>query len=147
METLSALPEWVNGYQPAIAASIILCLLVLIQGLLGAFFGILLGREEPGGKLKGDYNEFGFRTLRAHINSAENLPVFAFSLLLAIIAGASPGWVNWLAGLYVAVRALHWLIYYAGIGPNNNGPRTMVFGLGQTFNFVLAGTALFALYN
>lgn len=147
METLSALPEWMNAYRPAIAASILLCLLVLTQGLLGAIFGITLGREEPGGKFKGDYTEFGFRTLRTHINSAENLPVFAFSLLLAMIVGANPVWVNWLAGLYVAVRAAHWLIYYAGIGPNNNGPRTMVFGLGQTFNFLLAGVALFALYT
>jgi uncharacterized MAPEG superfamily protein len=147
METLSALPEWISDYRPAITASIFLCLLVLIQGLLGAIFGIVLGREEPGGKLQGDYNEFGYRTLRAHINSSENLPVFAFSLLLAMIVGASPGWVNWLAGLYVAARATHWIIYYAGIGPNNNGPRTMVFGLGQMFNLLLAGVAFFALYS
>ena len=147
METLSALPEWMSDYRPAIMASIILCLLILLQGLLGAIFGIALGREEPGGRLKGDYSEFGFRALRAHANSSENLPVFAFSLLLAMIVGANPGWVNWLAGFYVATRVIHSIIYYGGIGPNNNGPRTMVFGLGQMSNLLLAGGAFVALYN
>ena len=147
METLNTLPEWVSGYRPAIGASIILCLGVLMQNQLGWIFGIVRGREQPGGKLQGDYSEFGFRALRTFINSAENLPVFALSLLLAMIAGASPAWVNWLAGLYVAARGFHWIIYYAGVGPNNNGPRSMLFGLGWTFNLLLAGVALFALYN
>ncbi len=95
----------------------------------------------------GDYSEFGFRAPRAHLNSAENFGVFAFSLLLAVIVGASVAWVNWLAWLYVAARGFHRIIYYAGIGPNFNGPRSMVFGLDWMLNFLRAAVALFALFN
>lgn len=146
METLNALPDWVGGYRPAIAASMVLCLLVLTQAVLGVIFGIVVGREEPGGKLKGDYSEFGFRTLRTYLNSTETIAVFAFSLLLAMIAGASPGWVNWLAVLYVAARGLHGAFYYAGLGPNIAGPRTMAFVFCWSINVLLAVVALFALF-
>lgn len=145
METLRVLPDWAGAYQPAIVAATLLCLLVLAQTGLGVVFGIVMGREEPGGKYRGDYSEFGFRTLRTYINSTETLAVFAFSLLLAILAGADPGWVNWLAALYVAARGLHWVFYYAGAGPNVGGPRTMAFVTGWIINILLAAVALLAL--
>jgi uncharacterized MAPEG superfamily protein len=147
METLNALPDWVSGYRPAIAASMVLCLLVLTQTVLGVIFGIVVGPEEPGGKYKGDYGEFGFRTLRSYSNSTETIAVFAFSLLLAMIAGASPGWVNWLAVLYIVARVFHWVFYYAGLGPNIGGPRTVAFVLGWIINVLLAVIALFALFG
>jgi uncharacterized MAPEG superfamily protein len=108
-------------------------------------FGFIIGHEEPGGKLRGGYGDFGFRTLRTYQNSTETVAVFAFSLLLAMIVGANSSWINWLAVFYVIARSLHWLFYYAGVGPNVGGPRTMAFVLAWAINIGLIVAALLAL--
>lgn len=145
MDTLNTLPDWASGYRLAIVALAVLCLMVLIQTVLGVIFGMIVGREEPGGKYVGGYDEFGFRTLRTHLNSTETLAVFAISLLLALFAKVSPEWVNGLAILYVATRILYWILYYAGVGRNKGGPRTIIFVAGWATNVVLATLALFSL--
>lgn len=141
MDIIEGLP----AYHPAIVAATVLCLLVLAQTGLGVLFGMVLGREEPGGRYKGDYGELGFRALRTYDNSTETVAVFAFSLVLAVIASVNPFWVNVLAVLYVASRGFHGIFYYAGLGPNVGGPRTMAFVLGWVVNIVLAAMALAAL--
>ena len=49
--------------------------------------------------------------------------------------------------LYVAARGVHQIIYYAGIGSNAKGPRSMVFGLSSPCNIDLAALALAAVFN
>jgi len=67
------------------------------------------------------------------------------SLFLAVAIGVNPRLVNWLAVIHVAARFLYWILYYAGIGPNNNGPRTAIFGVAFLSGLVLAVAALWRL--
>ena len=137
--------EIMSTYQPAILAACLLCLIVLVQSFLGSIFGLVQGGNLPGGKFKGDYGDFGFRTIRTHLNSVENLSAFVLALLLAIVASAPAEWVNNLAVAHVVARAIYWLIYYKGIGPNETGPRTIVFVTGWGLNLALAIVALVAI--
>lgn len=133
-----------SAYHPALIALAILCIAVLIQSFLAGIFGLAKGNEIPGKPLRGDHDNFSFRSIRAYGNSVENLPAFGWVLLLAIIGGASPKLVNWLAGIHVTLRLIYWGIYYAGVGKVAGGPRTMVYVLAWLVNLVLAIVALLA---
>ena len=91
------------------------------------------------------YKDLGFRVIRTHANSVENLPVFGFAVLLAIVAGVSSAWVNWLAIIHLVCRSAFWVIYYMALGKTAGGPRTIVYVLGWLTNMILVSMALFAL--
>ncbi len=135
----------ISAYQPAIVALAVLCVMVLVQALLTAPLGFLKEEQAPGMPLRGDHELLSFRVLRTYANSAENLPVFGFTLGVAMIAGVSPLVVNWLAGLHVVARLLFWVIYYSGVGKVAGGPRSMAYVGGSACNLALAGMALHAL--
>jgi uncharacterized MAPEG superfamily protein len=116
MEKLNDLMQVFDVYNPALIALTILCVAVLMQSFLAGVFGFKGGIEVPGQPLKGSHKNFSFRALRTYGNSVENLPVFAITLILAIVADMSPAWVNWLAGIHVAIRLGYWGIYYSGVG-------------------------------
>ena len=126
-------------YAAAIGALMLLVLVVLIQAFLAGVIGLSKsGGELPGVPLQGNHASLNFRVLRTYANSTENLPAFAVTLLLAMLAGASPNWVNLLAALHVAFRLAFWGIYYSGIGKVAGGPRTISYVLGWFTNLVLA---------
>lgn len=134
-----------SEYQPAILFFAVLCLAVLTQAFLTAPFAFLREEQAPGMPLQGDHQLFSFRVLRTHANSVESLPVFGFTLLLAIVAGVGPLVVNGLTGVHVASRLAFWVVYYAGIGRVAGGPRTLTFVGGALSNLALIGVALYAL--
>ena len=134
-----------SAYEPAIFALALLCLAVLTQALLTAPFAFLKEEQAPGMPLQGDHNLLSFRVLRTHSNSAESLPVFGFSLLIAVLVGVAAPLVNWLAAIHVASRLFFWAIYYSGVGKVAGGPRTIAFVGGALSNLILIGAALYAL--
>ncbi len=133
------------AYEPALIAFAVLCLAVLLQALLSAPFAFLKEEQAPGMPLRGDHTLLSFRVLRTHLNSVENLPVFGFSLLVAIAAGVGPGPVNWIVAIHVTSRLAFWGVYYAGVGAVAGGPRTITFIGGALSNLVLICMALYAL--
>lgn len=133
------------AYGPAILALAILCLVVLIQNLLTAPLAFLKEEQAPGMPLRGDHELLSFRVLRTHANSVENLPVFGFSLGMAILAGCGPMLVNGLAAVHVASRLAFWGVYYGGIGKVAGGPRTLCFVAGSASNLLLICVALYSL--
>lgn len=135
----------IAAYYPALLTLAILCLAVLAQSFLAGVIGLGKSDEEPGMPLKGGHKDLSFRTLRTYGNSVENLPVFVATLLLALIAGVAPIWVNSLAIIHVGFRLVYWIVYYSGVGKVGGGPRTIVYVLGLLANLVLAGMVLFAL--
>ena len=141
-----ALPA-LAAYQPSLLALALLCIAVLIQAVLTAPLAFVTGDEEPGVALKGDHSKRSFRVIRTYQNSVENLPAFAATLFVAIIAGVDTGWVNWLAGIHVASRLLFWAIYYSGKGATAGGPRTFAFLGGLLTNLTLAGMTAYALVS
>lgn len=146
MDSLTDLINGFDQYRPALIALTVLCLAVLVQSFLAGILGFKDGVEVPGIPLKGNHQDFTFRALRTYGNSVENLPAFAIVVVLAVIVGASPGLVNWLAGIHVAIRLAYWGIYYSGIGKVAGGPRTGVYVLGWLVNLVLAVVVLISFF-
>jgi len=136
---------FVAAYQPSLLALALLSLAILVQGVLTAPFAFAPGDEEPGMPLRGTHADLSFRVIRTYANSIENLPVFVATLLLAIIAGVDPIWVNWLAGLHVAARFLFWGVYYAGVGKIAGGPRTIGYLGGWITNTILVAMTIYSL--
>lgn len=133
------------AYHASLTALAILLVSVLIQSVLLAPLAFVKGEQAPGMPLKGDHKDFSFRVIRTHGNSVENLPIIIGTLALAIVAGVSPEWTNWLVGLHVMFRFLFWAIYYAGTGIVAGGPRTLSFVGGWLTNMILAGMTVYSL--
>lgn len=138
-----ALP-FLASYQLSFMVLAASSLTTLVQNFLSAPLAFVKEEQVPGMPLNFDHTKLSFRVLRTYSNSAESLPAFGWALLVAVIAGASPTLVNWLAGLYFVFRMAFWAIYYSGVGKHTGGPRTMVFVGGLVTNIVLAITALWA---
>lgn len=91
-----------------------------------------------GGQPEGGYGSLTYRLWRAHLNTTENIGIFASVTIAAMLAGVSPLLVNWLASLYLLSRLAHTFIYIRGIGAQNFGPRTFVFVFGWLICALLA---------
>lgn len=85
--------------------------------------------------------------MRTSANSTDMFPAFGWALLVAIIAGAAPLLVNWLAGIYFVFRVVFWVVYYSGIEKVAGGARTLSHVGGLLANIVLAAAAIHALLN
>ena len=121
--------------------------LTVILGLLISPFTALSKMNKghaAGGTPVADYGDRTYRFDRAYLNLAENMGFFAAATVAAILAGVSPGWVNWLAAVFFVSRVLHFIVHYMGIGPMNFGPRTIVFVAGWGCNLGLAILAVAA---
>ena len=139
-----ALP-YLAAYQTSFLILAILSLATLIQNFLSAPLAFLHEEQVPGLPLKYDHTKLSFRVLRTYSNSVENFPAFGWALLVAIVAGASPTLVNWVAIAYFGFRMLFWAVYYSGFGKVAGGPRTMVFVGGLLSNILLSGIAIWAI--
>ncbi len=145
MNSLFDAIPYLAAYQTSFLILAVLSLATLIQNFLSAPLSFVHEEQVPGLPLKFDHSKLSFRVLRTYANSVENFPAFGWALLVAIVAGASPIIVNWIAAIYFAFRMLFWAVYYAGFGKVAGGPRTMVFVGGLVSNIVLAGVAIWAI--
>ena len=126
------------AYHTALLGLTVLCLSVLIQNFLAGVIGLGKSDEVPGMPLTGQHQDSSFRILRTYANSCENLAQFGLIVLLAIVAGVTPSWVNWLVIIYVVLRLIYWVVYYSGTGQVKGGLRTIVYALGMFANLILA---------
>lgn len=94
-----------------------------------------------------DYEDKIYRVHRAYLNLTEVMGFFTAATVAAILAGAHPAWVNWLASIFFLARLAHFLVHYAGVGPMNLGPRTFVFVVGWLCCVILAGIAIIAVFS
>ncbi len=81
------------------------------------------------------------------MNSVETLTFFAALVFAAIIAGASPFWVNLLASLGLVLRIGQNYVFIRGIGKPYSGIRTRLATLSAVANaglFVLILVAVFS---
>lgn len=143
MNTSVTLLSHLSAYQPALTTLAVLCLLVLIQSFLAAPLAFLKGQQAPGMPLNGDHNMLSFRVLRTHANSVESLPAMGLLILLAVILGVKPAWVNYTAAIHLFFRIAFWWVYYSGTGKVAGGPRTMCYVGGLITNFVLVFACLY----
>ena len=93
---------------------------------------------------EGDYSDPVYRWNRAYLNLTEMMGLFVGVTVAAILAGASPWWVNLFASVYLLSRLAVAVVHIAGIGPMNMGPRTLIFVLGWAACIALAVMAIAA---
>ena len=117
------------NYSHALAALAGFALIVMILSPLSA-----IPKEKanlaPGSTPSGDYDSQAYRLNRAYLNGTESLSAFVTVTLVAMIAGANPTWVNWLASLVLMSRVLHVFVHIQGIGRPHRGPRTFLYVFG-----------------
>ena len=121
-----------------------------------ALIGLMLGpvsaarkaneQLEPGAMPKEDYNSLTYRLCRAHQNAIEMAGLFTAVTFAAILAGASPFWVNLLASLFFASRIIMAFVHDRGIGKPQQGPRTLLYVLGWACCVVLGIFAIVAVF-
>ncbi|MCY0094774.1 MAPEG family protein [Hoeflea ulvae] len=145
MTSLFDAAPYLDGYRVSFVVLAVLTVMILVQNLMTAPLAFLNNEQTPGMPLRHDHSKLSFRAMRTYANSTESFPAFAMALLVAIVAGASPTLVNWLAVLHLAFRTGFWVVYYSGIGKVAGGLRTQCHVGGLAANLVLAGTAIHAL--
>ena len=133
------------AYGHAIVSVALWALLVLLLGPFSALAKSKVGLV-PGAAPAADYADPVYRLYRAQQNSAENLAVFAAVTFAAMLAGASPLWVNWLASVAFVARLVMVFVHVRGIGKPRNGARTVVFVFGWALHVVLAVLAILAAF-
>jgi uncharacterized MAPEG superfamily protein len=80
------------------------------------------------------------RALRAHINAAENLAVFAPAVLIAGAIGVSTPATQMAAAVYFFARLIHFLVYTLGVPVL----RTLAFAVGWAAQIVILVSILIA---
>ncbi len=133
-----------SDYRGALAAISVLVMIGLVQTVLSAYSKIVKDGQPAGAQAAGDHNDKVFRVWRAHMNSVEVMPFILGAIVLCILAGASPLWVNVLAWVYVAARIVFWVAYVGRIGKDAGGIRTIAFVTGWAVNLALAIMGLIA---
>lgn len=128
-------------YSHAIASLALFALIVLILSPVSAARKSAAG-VEAGGTPTEDYSDPVYRLYRAYMNAMENSGPFALATISAILVGASPIWVNWLASIFLVARIVHLVIHIAGLGKPNMGVRSIVFTIGWACCGILAIFAL-----
>lgn len=101
---------------------------------------------EPGEMPKADYANLTYRMSRAHHNAVEMVGLFTAVTIAAILAGASPFWVNLLASLFLASRIVMAFVHIQGIGKPQQGPRTLVYVFGWACCVILGIFAIVAAF-
>ncbi len=124
----------------ALFAVILLALSPLIALSKGAA-GVESGATPPE-----DYSNKTYRLHRAYLNGAETLPVFIAVTVVAMIAGASPFWVNLLASLVLVSRLLMLFLHLRGIGKPHSGVRSFTYVFGWACMALLAVFGVVAVF-
>jgi uncharacterized MAPEG superfamily protein len=110
----------------------------LTQAVIADLAAIRAGHT-PGMPVTTGHADFLFRATRAQTNTNESLAAFVLLSLAAMLLGASPGWTNGLAWVFVVGRLSHMLAYYADL----RGLRSASFTVGFAclVGLLLAGIA------
>ena len=97
------------------------------------------GSESASGKPRKDYSDRGYRADRALMNAVETSGSFIAATLAAILAGATPFWVNLLASLFILARVA---MAYVHIMTVNATLRSALWAVGT---LCILGLALMAI--
>ena len=147
MESIFEAVPYLTAYQISFLALAGNSLITLIQNFAAAPLAFVSEEQVPGMPLQFDHSKLSFRAVRTYANSAESFPAFGWALLMAILAGGTPFFVNLLTGGYFVSRLAFWAIYYAGVGKPAGGVRTMAYVAGLLCNIGLAAVAIWSLFS
>ena len=102
---------------------------------------------ESGALPEPDYANPTYRLSRAYMNAMELCGMFTAVTVAAILAGASPFWVNLLASVFFLSRVAVAIVHIRGIGKPNLGLRTMIFTVGVACCMALGLLAIGAVFT
>lgn len=127
----------ITAYAHALAAVAVYALLVMVLAPLSTRSRTPEARAECG-KPKRNYENQWYRTERAFANAVENGTPFLGSVVVAILVGAAPFWVNLLASIAIVGRLA---MAFVHIKTTNQSLRSACFGLTfvPTFGLALLG--------
>lgn len=132
-------------YSHAIAALVIFTLVVLLLAPFSALAKQGKGLA-PGATPEPDYTDRAYRLNRAYLNGTETLPAFLTVTLAAMLLGASPVWVNWLASIALVARLAMLVVHIRGIGKPHSGLRSVLYVVAWACMAVLGVLALVAAF-
>lgn len=98
----------------------------------------------PGAEPAQDYSSEVYRWHRAYQNLAETMGFFVACTVAAILAGASPFWVNLFASVFFVSRLVVAFVHIKGIGKPNAGTRSFIYVAGWLMCLLMALMAIFA---
>lgn len=128
-------------YSHAIVAMAGLGIMQLIMSPLSAMQKTKLGLA-PGATPEQDYGSATYRWHRAYGNLAETVGAFVAVTLAAILAGASPFWVNVLASLFLVSRVVMAVVHIKGIGGADQSVRSFAYVFGWAMCIALGVMAI-----
>lgn len=131
------------AYSHAIVAIAGTAILLLVMSPLSAMKKSARGLA-PGATPEQDYTDPCYRWHRAYGNLAESLGAFVAVTVAAILAGASPTWVNLLASIYLVIRLVLAVVHVQGIGKPDMSLRSFIYVAGWLVCLILAVLAIFA---
>lgn len=125
------------SYGWALAA---VALYAVMTQVLNAATGIRKGKLKmvPGAHHEPDFNNPAYRLDRTYMNSVEMMVFYTALVLTAIMAGASPLWVNLFAVAGLLLRITANILYLRGIGGQYGGLRTGLIIGASAVNICLA---------
>tara|TARA_R110002049_G_scaffold23545_2_gene83278 strand:+ start:92097 stop:92513 length:417 start_codon:yes stop_codon:yes gene_type:complete len=135
--------EQFSDYGHAIMSLALFAIVALLLGPISAARksadGVAAGDLPPA-----DYASASYRLSRAYLNAMEMCGMFTAVTVAAILAGASPFWVNLLAALFLISRIAVAFVHIKGIGRENIGPRSMIYAFGWACCLILGVMAVVA---
>ena len=133
-------------YGHAIVAMAGLAIFQLILSPLSAMQKTKLGLA-PGAQPEPDYANATYRWHRAYGNLAESVGPFVAVTAAAMLAGASPFWVNVLASAFLVMRIALAVVHIKGIGKPDMSVRSFTYVAGWLICLVLAVMAILGVFN
>lgn len=138
--------EQFAAYGHAIVSLAGISLLILLLSPVSAMRKTSTGLA-PGAQPEADYANATYRWHRCYANLTETVGVFAAVTVAAILAGASPFWVNLLASVFVLVRIALAFIHIRGIGKPNMSVRSYTYVIGWLICILLAVMAIYEVFK
>ncbi|MGR3712102.1 MAG: MAPEG family protein [Shimia sp.] len=122
--------------------------MVLLWAVLNPLSSIIKEKAGaiPGGAPEADYAQPAYRWYRAYGNLVETAPFYTLAVGGAILAGASPFWVNLLASLVFVSRIAMAYVHCKGIGKASGGLRSYLFIFGWACLIALAILTIVAVF-
>ena len=139
------MPDLIATYPMALLALGILAFSLTLQSFISGFYKNCVKKQMSGYPVEGTHDDLVYRIVRTHMNGVENFSAFFALSILAMIAGVGVTLLTWLIVVTVALRMLYWLLYYARIGTDSGGIRSITHVVALVVNLVIGVLVLLAL--
>ncbi|MGR3341824.1 MAG: MAPEG family protein [Paracoccaceae bacterium] len=139
------MPDLIATYPMALLALGILAFSLTLQSFIAGFYKNGVKKQMSGYPVEGTHDDLVYRIVRTHMNGVENFSAFFALAILAMIAGVGVTLLTWLIVVTVALRMLYWLLYYARIGTDSGGIRSITHVVALVVNLVIGVLVLLAL--